>query len=121
MPYSIYELIRYDLDEPVLEPTDTTIMLSNRTLLKFDGILRDIYVTIGSFVYPIDFHVISMPRDPFCPIILGRPFFVITRANIDSREGVIPYSLGKRNFLSTSPTLRNDPMRRLLSSKKKRL
>ena len=34
-------------------------------------------------MYTIDFHVVSLPRDPFCPIILGRPLFEITTANID--------------------------------------
>ena len=83
MPYSIYELIRYELDEPELEPTNTTVMLSNRTIQGFDGILRNINVSVGSFMYPIDFHVVDLPRDPFRPIILGRPFFEITTTNID--------------------------------------
>ena len=98
MPYSIYELIRYELDDPVLEPTNTTIMLSNRTLLNLMASLRNIYVNVGSFMYPIDFHVISMPRDPFCPIILGRPFFVITKANIDSKQGVISLQFGEEEM-----------------------
>jgi hypothetical protein len=43
---------------------DTTIMLANRTIHECRGILCNIVVFIGSFVYPVDFHVVSMPMDP---------------------------------------------------------
>ena len=61
-------------------------MLSNRTLQGSHGILRNACISVGGFVYPIDFHIIDMYVDPFHPVILGRPFCVATEINIDNKE-----------------------------------
>jgi hypothetical protein len=120
MPYSVYELIRCGLDDHVLQSTDTTIILSDRTLLKFDGILRNIYVNVGSFVYPIDFYILSMPRDPFCPILLGRPFFAITKANINSREGFISLHFGEEEMSFRFADIKRKPYEKVVEFKEER-
>jgi hypothetical protein len=49
-------------------------------------------------MYLIDLYVVHMPRDPFCPIILGRPFFVTTMAKIDRKKGVISLKFGEEKI-----------------------
>jgi hypothetical protein len=89
LPYHAYESCRYYLDDHELEPTDTILVLSDRTYQKCRGVLRNAYVTVEAFVYPIDFHVIYISLDPFCPIILGAPFFASTKLNIDSEKEIM--------------------------------
>ena len=84
MPSSLYEELHYNLNNPDVEPLDTIIKLSNRTNIKPEGVIRNIYVFIGSLMYPLDFHIVDMPRDSFCPILLGRPFISITKARVDN-------------------------------------
>ena len=83
LPYHAYTLFRYYLDDYELEPSDTTLLLSDRTTQRCHGILRNAYITVEDFVYPIDFYIIDILEDPFCPIILGAPFCVLTKLNID--------------------------------------
>jgi hypothetical protein len=40
------------------------------------GILRDPYISVWPFVYPIGFHIIDMYLDPCCPVILDMPLYV---------------------------------------------
>src|SRR3954464_6761036 len=62
MPSSPYEELRYNLNNPDVEPVDTTIKLSNRTNINLEGVIRNIYVFIGALIYPLDFHIVDMPR-----------------------------------------------------------
>jgi hypothetical protein len=72
-----------------LEPTDTILVFSDRTYQKFRVVLRNTYVKVEAFVYPIDFHVIDIPLDPFCPIIFGAPLCASTELNIDSKKEIM--------------------------------
>jgi hypothetical protein len=78
-----------------LEPTDTTLVLSDRTTQRYHGILRNAYITVEGFVYPIDFYIINILEDPFCPIILGEPFCVLTKLNIESKKEVMSLQLAE--------------------------
>ena len=84
MPSSLYQELRYNLNNPDVEPVDTIIELSNRTNIKPEGVIINIYVFIGSLMYPLDFHIVDMPRDTFCPLLLGRPFISITKDRVDN-------------------------------------
>ena len=80
MPSSLYEELRYNLNNPDVEPVDTIIQLSNRINIRPEGVIKNIYVFVGALMYPLDFHIVDMPRDSFCPILLGRFFVSITKA-----------------------------------------
>src|SRR3954464_12079483 len=62
MPSSLYEELLYNLNNPNVEPVYTTIKLSNRTNINLEGVIRNIYVFIGALIYPLDFHIVDMPR-----------------------------------------------------------
>ena len=98
MPLSLYEELRYNLNNPNVDLVDTTIKLSNRTNIKPEGVIKNIYVFIGSLMYPLDFHIVDMPRDNFCPILLGRPFVSITKAQIDNKKDTISMMFGEEEM-----------------------
>ena len=63
-----------------------TIHMANRSVTQPRGIVEDILVKTGKFVFPIDFVVLDMKEDPNVPIILGRPLLNIVGALVDIRE-----------------------------------
>ena len=36
----------------------------------------------------------NITRDPFCPIIVGKPFLTLTKASIDSKRSTISFKFG---------------------------
>ena len=65
MPLSLYNELHYNLNNPEIEPIDTIIQLSNRVNIRPEGVIKSIYVFVGPLMYPLDFHVVDMPRDSF--------------------------------------------------------
>ena len=55
LPYSVY--LQLGLEE--LQPTSVTLQLADRSVRVPKGILKDVLVQIGSFVYPADFIVLD--------------------------------------------------------------
>lgn len=50
------------------------------------GIIEDLLVKVGKFIFPTDFIVLDMKKDEYLPIILGRPFLSTTQDLIDIHE-----------------------------------
>ena len=70
MPRVLYEKI---FTHPLLE-TAMCLQLANRTLSFPKGILKNLYVRVGTLYAPADFVVIGIDTNERAPIILGRPF-----------------------------------------------
>ena len=51
------------------------------------GRINDVLILANSNYVPIDFIVLDIDCNPFCPIILGRPFLRIIGAVIDMKDG----------------------------------
>ena len=64
-----------------------TLQLADRSLKYPKGILHDVLVRVGSFIFPADFVVLEMDEDKEVPIILGRPFLATSNAVIDVKQG----------------------------------
>ena len=79
MPLTIFR--RLGLGE--VRPTTMTIQLDDRSLKHPRGIIEDVPVKVGKFIFPIDFIVLDMDEDKEIPIILGRPFLSTSKALID--------------------------------------
>jgi hypothetical protein len=60
--------------------------------------IEDILLRIDQHIIPTDFKILDMPRDDKLSIILGRPFIITARANIDCTGGKIVF-----NILGNSP------------------
>ena len=69
MPLSIAQ--RLSLGE--LTPITITLQMEDRTLAHPEGILEDVLVKVGKFVFPVDFMVINMEEDKQISLLLGRP------------------------------------------------
>ncbi|XP_070019319.1 uncharacterized protein [Nicotiana sylvestris] len=63
--------------------TSMLLQLADRTVKRPTGILDDVLVQVGKFVFPADFVILDCQVDEEIPIILGRPFLATRRALID--------------------------------------
>ena len=74
IPFTEYE--RLELGE--LKPTKMVIQLADRSTRLPRGIVEDVLIRVGEFIYPVDFVVIKTETvSNFAsqiPVILGRPF-----------------------------------------------
>ncbi|GKA26230.1 retrovirus-related pol polyprotein from transposon TNT 1-94, partial [Tanacetum coccineum] len=79
MPLSTY----LNLGLGKLAHTKLTVELGDRTVKHPKGIVENVLVGIGKFVFPIDFIILDMPEDVKVPLILRRPFLSTAHAKID--------------------------------------
>ncbi|GJU47820.1 retrovirus-related pol polyprotein from transposon TNT 1-94 [Tanacetum coccineum] len=79
MPLSSY--LNLGLGE--LAHTKLTVELADRIVKHLKGIAENVLVGIGKFVFPVDFIILDIPEDVKVPLILGRPFFLRERIELD--------------------------------------
>ncbi|XP_070025658.1 uncharacterized protein [Nicotiana sylvestris] len=63
--------------------TSILLQLADRTVKRSSGILDDVLIQVGKFVFPANFVILDCKVDEEIPIILGRPFLDTGRALID--------------------------------------
>ena len=90
MPMSVAQ--RLSLGE--LTPIAITLQMADRTMAHPEGILEDVLIKVGKFVFPMDFMVIDMKEDKQIPLLLGRPFLAIGAALIDVKKGELTLKVG---------------------------
>ena len=83
LPFSVYQAL--GLGE--LKKTNMTLQLADRSIKMPNGIVEDVLIKVGDFVFPVDFVVletqpVSNPKNQI-PIILGRPFLATSNALIN--------------------------------------
>ena len=79
MPLSVVQ--RLILRE--LTPTAITLQMDDRTMAQPKGVLEDVLVKVGKFIFPVDFVIMKMEEDTQVPFLLGRPFLATGAALID--------------------------------------
>ena len=77
-----------------LTPTAMTLQMVDRTLAHPEGILEDVLIKVGKFIFPMDFIVIDIEEDKKVPLLLGRPFLAIGAALIDVKKGELTLRVG---------------------------
>ena len=77
-----------------LIPTTITLQMADRSMVKPEGVLEDILVTVGKFVFPVDFIILDMEEDSQVPLLLGRPFLATGAALIDMQKGFLTLRVG---------------------------
>ncbi|XP_070025165.1 uncharacterized protein [Nicotiana sylvestris] len=75
------------------KPTSMLLQLADRTMKRPSGILDDLLVQVGKFVFLADFVILNCRVDEEIPIILGRPFLATGRALIDCETGELKMRL----------------------------
>jgi len=72
---------------PNLLYTPTLLQLADRSVIKLDGVLENISVSLNSWEYPIDFMILTPKNDlEGHPLILGRPWLATADAFISCRS-----------------------------------
>ncbi|GJX61148.1 mitochondrial proton/calcium exchanger protein-like protein isoform X1 [Tanacetum coccineum] len=82
MPLSTY--LNLGLGE--LAHTKLTVELADRTVKHPKGIVENVLVGIGKFIFPIDFIILDVLEDVKVPLILRRPFLSTAHVKIDLFE-----------------------------------
>ena len=76
--------------------------LADSTIKKPMGRINDVLIIANRNLVPIDFIVLDIDCNLYCPIILGRPFLIMIGAIIDMKEGNIrfqfPLKKGMEHF-----------------------
>nr|XP_009765775.1 PREDICTED: uncharacterized protein LOC104217279 [Nicotiana sylvestris] len=83
MPLAIYKRLGIGR----ARPTSMLLQLADRTVKRPSGILDDVLIQLGKFVFPADFVILDCKVDEEIPIILGRSFLAMGRALIDYKTG----------------------------------
>ena len=78
-----------------LIPTTITLQMADRSMVKPEGVLEDVLVTVGKFAFPVDFIILDMEADSRVPLLLGRPFLATGAALIDMQKGVLTLMIGE--------------------------
>ena len=78
-----------------LIPTTITLQMADRSMVKPEGVLEDVLVTVGKFVFPMDFIILDMEEDSQIPLLLGRSFLATGAALIDMQKGVLTLTVGE--------------------------
>ena len=70
--------------------------MANRTLAQPEGILEDVLIKVGKFIFLVDFVVIDIEEDKQVPLIVGRPFLATGVALIDVKKGELTLRVGDK-------------------------
>ncbi|XP_075079843.1 uncharacterized protein LOC142165117 [Nicotiana tabacum] len=68
-------------------PTTVMLQLADRSIAHPEGVIEDVLLQIGKFIFPADFIILDYEADELVPIILGRPLLATGDAIIKVREG----------------------------------
>ena len=90
MPLSVVQ--RLSLGE--LTPTSITLQMADRSMAQPEGILKDVLVKVGKFIFQVDFVIMQMEEDTQVPLLLGRPFLATGAALIDVQKGELTLRVG---------------------------
>ena len=78
-----------------LTPTTVTLQMADRTMAKPEGIIENVLVKVGKFVFPVDFIILDIEQDSQIPLLLGRPFLATGSALIDMKKGLLTLRVGE--------------------------
>ena len=71
-----------------------SLQMENRSMNLPKGIIEDVLIKVGKFIFPVDFMVLDMEEDEKVPIILRRPFLPTSRALTDVESGELTLRVG---------------------------
>ncbi|XP_070032763.1 uncharacterized protein [Nicotiana tomentosiformis] len=89
MPLAIYKRLGIGR----ARPTSMLLQLADQKMKRPSGILDDVLVQVGKFVFPTNFVILDCRIDEEIPIILGRQFLATGRALIDCETGELKMRL----------------------------
>ncbi|XP_057734153.1 uncharacterized protein LOC130949457 [Arachis stenosperma] len=82
-----------------VKPTRMALQLADRTFKFPHGVVEDLLVKVGEFIFPTDFVVLDMEEEANTSIILGRPFLATAGAIIDVQKGKLVLRLHEEKMV----------------------
>ena len=64
-----------------------TLKMADRTMAQLEGVLEDVLIKVGKFIFLVDFIVIDMEEDTQVLLLLGRPFLATGATLLDVKKG----------------------------------
>ena len=90
MPYLVEK--RLNLGE--IELRALSLQMADRSMASPKGIIEDVLIKVGKFIFSVDFMVLDMDENEKVPLILGRPFLAASRALIVVVRGELTLRVG---------------------------
>nr|GEX48159.1 hypothetical protein [Tanacetum cinerariifolium] len=90
-----------------------TVELADRTVKYPKGIAENMLVSIGKFVFLVEFITLDMPEDIKVPLILGRPFLSTAHAMIGVYKRKITLRVREERIIFTSIKLASSLIKRV--------
>ena len=72
-----------------------TLQMADITMAQPKGILEDVLIKVGKFIFPVDLVVIDIEEDKQIPLLMGRPFLATGAALIDVKKGELTLRVGE--------------------------
>ena len=63
-----------------ITPTTLSLQMVGQSMASPKGIIEDVLIQVGKFIFLVDFVVLDMEEDEKVPLILGRLFLATSRA-----------------------------------------
>ena len=92
IPLSVVQ--RLSLGE--LTPKEIILQMADRSMAQPEGVLEDVLVKVGKFIFVMDFVVMKMEEETQVPLLLGRPFLATRAALIDVQNGELTLRVGNK-------------------------
>ncbi|XP_057747073.1 uncharacterized protein LOC130966302 [Arachis stenosperma] len=83
------------------KPTRMALQLADRTFKFPHGVVEDLLVKVGEFIFPANFVVLDMEEEANTSIILGRSFLATAGAIIDVQKGKLVLRLHEEKMVFT--------------------
>ena len=90
MPLSVVQ--RLSLGE--LTSTKIRLQMADRSMAQPKGVLEDVLVKVGKFIFSVDFVVMKIEEDNQVPLLLGKPFLETRAALINVKKGELTLRVG---------------------------
>ena len=69
------------------KPTTILLQMAGRSYKHPRGVIENVLVKVDKFLFSTDYVILDMEEDVTVPIILGRPFLAMEKAQINVQEG----------------------------------
>ncbi|XP_057723900.1 uncharacterized protein LOC130939851 [Arachis stenosperma] len=106
MPLSMMR--KLDIEE--LKSTRMSLVMADRSIKTPNGIVENLLVKIGEFIFPADFVILDTEEEGSDSIILGRPFLHTARAIIDVEKGEMVFRVhNEQMIINVFKSMQNSP------------
>ena len=61
--------------------------MADKSMAQPEGIMEDVVVKVGKFIFQIDYVIIDIEEDKKIPLLLGKPFLATGEALINVKKG----------------------------------